>query len=472
MAARGRRARLTTTCPRCGAESQIPGDICQGCRHYIIELPEWALPARRRWLPPWRRMVAPALVVLFLASVVWMSYPFIPNPVVLLFKRPSTDVTSAPLSGAWSMRGVNLQQTNYVPSISRQLDGRLVRSLDLGGSTRSEPAIVDGVIYLGGHFKIMALDAATGRTLWEIPTTGPVNSSPAVAGGMIYLGLLDKRIVALDRQTGELRWAFATQDISPESAAVDKGIVYMGSRDGFLYALDAKTGGLIWKLETDGPATSPPVLYEGKIFVNSQDGILYVRNSRTGDKRLRFRTQSPLLESPAAGNGLVYIESGGQVFAIDADARELPGQYQLNVVLAQLWLWQVPGVPRPPGQKGGNWTLLPPGGDFEGSFLFPPAVTPEAIYLADNRGIFYSMDPLKGTEQWQFQADVMAAAPPVVVGQRVYFGTRSGFLYALDRFSGEPQWKLSLGSPIKTRPVISDGVLYIRTGDGKLHFIE
>ena len=471
MAARGRGSAITTICPRCGAAGQVPGSICQNCRHHFAVLPEWAQPMRRNRWRSWPRLLAIVLLVVALGAVVWANYPFIPNPVVIIFKRPSTNVTSASLPGQWAMHGGDLQQTNYVPSYSHQPEGRLVRSLDLGASTRSAPAIVDGVIYIGGHFKIMAIDAETSQTIWELPTTGPVHSSPAVAGKLLYVGLLDKRIIALDRESGQIRWTFTTEDIVPGSAAVDYGMVYIGSRDSFLYALDAKMGELIWKFKTVGvPAASPPAIYNGKIFVSSSNGNLYVRSSRTGDTRLRFRTGASLLKSPVVGNGLVYFESSGDVFAVDADARELPGQYQLNLLWAQLWLWQFPVVPKPPGQPGGKWRLSPDGGGQ--SFRFAPALTPETLYIGDTQNLFYAVDALKGTKLWRFRADAPIAASAVVVGERVYFGTEDGLLYALDRFSGEPLWKLSLGAPLETQPVFSEGRLYARTSDQTLHFIE
>ena len=61
---------------------------------------------------------------------------------------------------------------------------------------------------------------------------------------------------------------------------------------------------------------------------------------------------------PVVANGLVYFPSGGRIYAVAADAYELPGQYQLQLVWAQFWIWQFP-VPRPPSQPGGKWRFSP-----------------------------------------------------------------------------------------------------------------
>jgi outer membrane protein assembly factor BamB len=366
------------------------------------------------------------------------------------------------------MYGADPTQSNFVPYEGDQPEGRLVRSFGLGEPTQSAPAVVDGVIYAGGMFKVTAIDGDTGQLLWEVPTTGPVHPSPAVAGDLVYLGLLDKRMLSLDRHTGRTVWAFEAEDPIAGSAAVEDGVVYVGSTGGFLYALDAATGKTIWTLKTRGVTASPAAIYQGRVFVTSSEGSLYARDSRTGDPRLHVRTGALTIRSPAAGNGLVYFESGGDVLAVDAHARSLPVQYQLSLVWAQLRLWGLP-VPEPPRQPGVRWRVSP---DAAEGFLFPPAVTPEAIYLGDTRGLVYAFDSLDGGRLWSFRAGEQVAARPLVVGDRVYFGTVDGAFHALDRFTGEPRWMLSLAAPLDTEPTFAQGRLYLRTRDGRLHLVE
>ena len=465
---RGRDPADKTTCPFCGATDQVMGEMCHDCRRWVVERPEWAEHPRRKRLITRRRMMVLAALMVLLAAVVWTNYPFVPNPVILIFKRPSTNLSSASLPGQWAMHGRDLQQTSYVPDARRQPEGKVTKSLDLGLSTRSSPAVVDGVIYAGGYFKIMAIDAETGRGIWEVPATGPVHSSPAVAGEMLYLGLLDSRILALDRQSGKIRWSFKADDPIPGSGAVDNGIVYMGSLDGTVYALDAENGGLIWKFETDDSVTSAPAIYNGKILIASSSGSLYVRNSRTGDKRFRFRT-SDLARTPSVdARGLVYLPSGGDIVVVDAEARELPYQYEISRIWAQLWFWRL-GVPMPPGQPGGKWRLS--SGSNE-RFLYGPAVTPEALYVGGTKGGIYAIDPLDQTKLWKFQAEARIMARPLVVDERLYVGTQDGLLYALDRFSGESLWILSLSAPLASQPVFAEDRIYARTKDGMLHFID
>jgi glucose dehydrogenase len=165
-------------------------------------------------------------------------------------------------------------------------------------------------------------------------------------------------VLALDRRTATTLWEFKMQDGVAGSAAVAQGLVYIGSMDGFLCALDPATGSPIWKFKTQEQALSPPAIDAGTLFLSSTDGSLYAPNARTGQSWFRYRTPERLHGSPVVANELVYFPSGGRIFAVAADAYELPGQYQLTLVWAQLWLWQLP-VPRPPGQPGGRWRFSP-----------------------------------------------------------------------------------------------------------------
>jgi eukaryotic-like serine/threonine-protein kinase len=428
VATRVQTAHTAEGCPWCGAQGRTAWGTCLACGRYYLSK-RWATtPSGRhslRWI-----VIGLAVVAAFCA---WLTYPFLPDPVSLLFKRPTTTLSSNSPSNQWAMCGLDLQQRRSVADAPHQSEGRFVWSVDLGTPTRSVPVVVDNIIYIGGDFKLMALDAHTGHGLWEVPTTGPVHTSPAVAGNRVYIGLQDWRVLAVDRHTGTTLWEFTMQDGVAGSASVAQGMVYIGSMDGFLYALDAATGTLIWKFKTQEQALSPPAIDAGTLFLSSTDGSLYALRARTGQSWLRYRTPDRLHDSPVVANGLVYFPSGGRIFAVATDAYELPGQYQLTLVWAQFWLWQFP-VPRPPGQPGGKWRFSPR--QLPGGIVSAPAVAPEALYVGDTNGDFYARDALTGEALWQFKAGGAIMASPVIIGRRIYFGAIDGCLYALDRAQG------------------------------------
>jgi eukaryotic-like serine/threonine-protein kinase len=451
-------------CPWCGAPGRTAWGTCLACdRYYLVQ--GWVGAPRGRRGAWWIAAGLGVVVVLF----VWLTHPFLPDSVTMVFKRPITQLSSDSPATQWAMWGRDLQQRRYVANAPYQLEGRRVWSVDLGAPTRSIPVIVDDVIYIGGHFQVLALDAHTGHRFWDMPTTGPVHTSPAVAGSTLYFGLQDWRVLALDRQTGTRLWEFRMQSPVAGSAAVAQGMVYIGAMDGVLYALDAATGKLIWQFKSEDQVLSPPAIAAGRLFLSSSDGSLYALNTRTGQSWLRFRTPERLQDAPVVANGLVYFPSGGQLYAVAADAREIPGQYQLQLVWAQLWVWQFP-VPRPPGQPGGRWRFSPT--QLPRGIISAPAVAPDALYVGDTNGHLYARDALTGDALWQFKAGGAIMASPVIVGRRVYFGALDGVLYALDRAHGALLWKLGLDAPIHASPVFGSGHLYVRTQDGRLHCIE
>ena len=456
-------------CPSCGTENGPDDSVCRNCQRRIVALPRWAQASRATKHATKKRWAARLAAGLILATLVWFNYPYVPNPAIWLFRSPSSDLTSRSSSENWSMRGANPDGSSYIAESSHVLQGTLVRSLDLGVATRSSPGVVNGVLYIGGDFKVTAINEVNGETLWETRTTGPVHGTPAVAGGNLYLPLQDKRLLALDLDSGAVRWEFNSDSPFVGSAVVDGGIVYAGAQDGRVYAVDAESGRQIWKFDVGSSVVQPPAVYRGKVVIGSSTGNIFVQNARTGDKRLRIRTGSLLVKRPVTGNGQIYVLSGGDLLAFDANAREVPGEYPLNLIWAQLWIWQLP-IPAPPAQPGFEWRVSLPSD--MGSFQVAPAVTPEALYLGSDSGGIYALDPRQGDILWQFQATAAMLTQPIVIGRSLYFGTADGVIYAVDRLSGQTEWKITLEAPLSGPLSFASGSLYAHTTDGKLNIIR
>ena len=112
-------------------------------------------PTSLRWI------VLGLVVVAFLCTRI--TAPFMPDPLTSVFHRPTTQLSSTSLANHWAMWGGDLQQRRYVAEAPRQPEGRRAWSMTLGTPTRSVPVVVDDVLYIGGHFTLLALDAHTGH---------------------------------------------------------------------------------------------------------------------------------------------------------------------------------------------------------------------------------------------------------------------------------------------------------------------
>lgn len=171
----------------------------------------------------------------------------------------------------------NYQQTRYYPS--RQINTSNVSMLrpawifqtEIVDTMETTPIVVNGTMYVTTAFNhVYALDARTGEELWHYrhemgPITtyccGPNNRGVAAYGDKLYMGTLDAKLVALDAKTGKLVWE--TQLADPElgysetmaPTAVD-GKILIGTNGGeygirgFVRAYDAETGELAWNFHT------------------------------------------------------------------------------------------------------------------------------------------------------------------------------------------------------------------------------
>ena len=142
--------------------------------------------------------------------------------------------------------------------------------------------VKDGVVYATTHDETAAVDALTGKQIWRVkheypPETlrvvccGIVNRGAAIYEGLIIRALMDDRIVALDAKTGKQVWEAKSPDPATPANGyamtgaplIVKGIAIVGvagaefSHRGFIEAYDAKTGKHLWRTYTI-PAKGEP----------------------------------------------------------------------------------------------------------------------------------------------------------------------------------------------------------------------
>jgi outer membrane protein assembly factor BamB len=193
---------------------------------------------------------------------------------------------------------------NFIADAARLADAwppegpRRLWSRALGDGHSS--VVVDGdrlfTMYARGEQEfVVALDRATGKTIWEksnpAPTAGLTlqvesfnvrgpHSTPVIAGGLLITVGLVGRMQAFDKQTGAVVWS---QDLWRQHGGtrLERGyvcspvvyenlvIVTVGGAGKALMAFDQKTGAVVWKAHTFRLSPSSPIL----INVDGQDQI-------------------------------------------------------------------------------------------------------------------------------------------------------------------------------------------------------
>jgi outer membrane protein assembly factor BamB len=146
----------------------------------------------------------------------------------------------------------------------------------------------------GDREVIISLDAATGKTLWEVPYEasasgldlsygkGP-HSTPLIIGNLIYAIGVKGTMHALDKNNGRIVWKhdlwselggnLDDRGYSPSPVAYGNTVIVpVGGRSGqCLMAFDQRTGAIVWKNINFAPAPASPII----INVGGQDQIVH-----------------------------------------------------------------------------------------------------------------------------------------------------------------------------------------------------
>src|SRR6266478_2590088 len=137
---------------------------------------------------------------------------------------------------------------------------------------RTNPIVYNGVMYITATNEMRALDARTGRLIWQYKDTRAkkegVNRGAAILGDRVFFVTADIFLTALDRRTGAVLWQKQygkVEDGMYASAAPlvvkDKLLVGVAGGDtgmrGFVAAMSASTGEELWRTYTI-PAKGEP----------------------------------------------------------------------------------------------------------------------------------------------------------------------------------------------------------------------
>jgi alcohol dehydrogenase (cytochrome c) len=140
------------------------------------------------------------------------------------------------------------------------------------GGLRCNPIVYDGVMYVTDTNTVFALDARTGRKIWQYrdpqAKKSGVNRGAAILGDRVFFVTSDVHLVALDRRTGALLWQTKYGNIEDGLTATlapmvirDRVLVGVTGGDtgmrGYIAAIAASNGEELWRTYTI-PARGEP----------------------------------------------------------------------------------------------------------------------------------------------------------------------------------------------------------------------
>ncbi len=339
-----------------------------------------------------------------------------------------------------------------VSSVLAQTDQDLVKADPSGwfsysGSFHAQRHVTPKQIHTGN------VDSLALKWIYHVPRAEELEGVPVVANGVMYVSQPNE-VEALDARTGRLIWQYQRPGPARghnRGVAVYDRKVYLGTTDAFLVALDARTGGVIWETKFPGPNPTyqggAPLIVKNKVIIGAYgpSGTINAFDAQTGKVAWQWNVLPKMGEigSETWGGGDPWKAGGGPVW--------LTGSYdpQLNLLY---------------------WGTGQPNPDFigdrrEGDNLYTDCV----VALDPDTGKlkwFFQFTP-HDTHDWD------AVEIPVLV-DTVYQGqprkllvqaNRNGYYYVLDRTNGKflhgvpfvKSINWTTGLTVEGRPILTPG---------------
>jgi outer membrane protein assembly factor BamB len=293
------------------------------------------------------------------------------------------------------------------------------------GGGHSSPVLVGNRIYLHSRQKddevIAAIDAATGKVVWQDRYPAPYRVNPAAAGhgpgpkstpvvaqGRVVALGISGILSALDAATGKVLWRKPAPAVPPlygtaMSPAVDAGLViaHVGGHDsGALTAFDAATGAEKWKWSADGPGYASPVIgtFAGtrQVITQSQDRLVSV-STESGQLLWELALKTPYQQNSVT-----------------------PLVYQDMVIYSGL---EHPVVALRPINKAGRWTAEKVWENADaGMYMSSPVIAGTTLFGMSNRnrGHFFAIDLASGKTLWATRGREAENAAVVNAGKLLF----------------------------------------------------
>jgi quinohemoprotein ethanol dehydrogenase len=275
-------------------------------------------------------------------------------------------------SNDWPTIGLDYAETRF--SKLNQINADNVKNLGLVWSyplessrgVEATPVVVDGIMYQTASWSVVhAIDARTGKKLWSYDPgvdrekgykgcCDVVNRGVALWKGKVFVGAYDGRLIALDAVTGKVVWERDTLIDKEHSytitgaprvfngkVVIGNGGAEYGAR-GYVTAYDAETGGQAWRWFTVPGDPSKPFEDEsmaaaaktwdpaGKYWLNGGGGTAWDTITFDPDLNMVYvgtgngSPWSRNKRSPSGGDNL-YLAS---LVALNADTGKYAWHYQ------------------------------------------------------------------------------------------------------------------------------------------------
>ncbi|MBO9728006.1 MAG: PQQ-binding-like beta-propeller repeat protein [Chitinophaga sp.] len=419
----------------------------------------------------WNWAITTAVPAAWLKNVYTSTVEATTSTGQIFFRRDtfSLEKTNIPaITGpVWPEVLQNAQRLGVVPGVSNNSKGfHLLWSANTGGNIwKSSPICAEGKIFVGTlddegnhHSGITAMDARTGKIVWQFPTKNSIKHSISYASHLLLATDAEGITYALEAATGKLRWQHAGDMKSLASynsgGVVQNGIYYTGAGK-YMQALDILTGAVKWTNQdwSGGEGTPAAMAVQGDCLVTSSNwNHLFAHNLHTGklrwkrsDEGIRFRSGTP-----AFYDGKLYVHGLNRLHIIDpANGRTVDSiavEDALKTMTAPVVTDQL--------------------------ILISTATNGLAAYDRHTKQLVWRFVPgeaLFYTAPYTQPSSATIESTPLCVGNRVYIGASDGYVYMADLKTGKAVSRFRTGAPVFAEMAIANGLLYVADFSGNVN---
>lgn len=351
----------------------------------------------------------------------------------------------------------NIQPPTELSDIAAAVQVRQLWSTSTGKGERrlglrQAVAIADGRVYAADvEGRLMAVDQASGRELWEVDSELRLSGGPGVGEGTLVVGSLDGDVVAFNPDSGSERWRARVSSEVIAPPAVGRGLAIVRVNDGRTYAFSITDGSRRWVYDRGLPpltlrGNAAPVVAGDRVILGYDNGTVSAVALADGAQLWEQTVAEPKgrneLDRMVDVDGEIVV-SGSEVYV---------ASFAGQILAMDL------GSGRP------LWNR-------EMSVYAGLALSGDRLLVADKDATVWALDRRTGASLWR--QDALAhrwLTAPALTEDHAVFADLEGYVHWLSLQDGSLQARERVGrKPVRATPQIAaDGAVYVRGTRGQL----
>ena len=318
------------------------------------------------------------------------------------------------------------------------------------------------------------------KLLWEFENEGlGYDAGPIVAEGIVFAADADGEVLALDLATGKSLWKKEFDSGYMASPAFRSGQLFVGDVNGKLRALDAKSGEELWSFDAEQEIDGCPNFYEDSVLFTSQSGVLYALQLADGKLKWKYETGDQLQCGATLAGMRTFLggcdsnlhvidvvngQSVGDLLPIDAPTGSTPSVYK-DLVLVPTYAGEIFAFKHASGEIA--WRFKNP--DLASEFKNSVAVADGLLIATSRNRRVFALEVPTGKLAWQQTLRKRSDASPVIAADKIVLAAADGRILLLDLKTGEEKWLFEVKGGFLGSPAVANGKLVVASDRGTIY---